>query len=123
TSLAWVLRHPFATAMVWIATVAVTIGLYILIPKGFFPQQDTGRMAGSIVADQSASFQSMEAKLRQFAKIVGEDPAVENVMAFAGGGASNSARMFVSLKPLNERDANADKVIARLRGKLAKIPG
>ena len=123
TSLAWVLRHPFATAMVWMATVAVTVGLYVVIPKGFFPQQDTGRMAGSIVADQSASFQSMESKLRQFAKIVGEDPAVENVMAFAGGGASNTARMFVSLKPLNERDASADKVIARLRGKLAKIPG
>jgi multidrug efflux pump len=101
----------------------VTVCLYVVVPKGFFPQQDVGRLSGSIQADQSTSFLSMEAKLKEFVGIVGEDPAVTNVIAFAGGGSSNSARMFVTLAPLDERKASADEVIGRIRKKTARVAG
>jgi len=120
-SLSAVLRHPFATLMVFFATVATTGILYFFIPKGFFPQQDTGRINGSIQAAQDISFQGLQSLMVQFVDIVKQDPAVENVTAFVGGG--STGRMFMSLKPNNERDVTADQVIARLRGKTAHIPG
>ncbi|MFO1020066.1 MAG: multidrug efflux RND transporter permease subunit [Planctomycetales bacterium] len=133
-SLSWVLKHQPLMLIVTIATVGLTIYLYTIVPKGFFPQQDTGRLIGSIQADQDTSFQEMSRLLKQFANVVSEDPAVQSVIAFAGGsfgGASNSGRMFVMLKPLGERknsDPNkklltADEVMARLRGKASRIPG
>jgi multidrug efflux pump len=93
------------------------------VPKGFFPQQDTGRMTGSIQADQGISFQAMRQKLADFIEIVRADPAVESVVGFTGGGQRNSGFMFVSLKPLKERKISADQVVARLRPKLAQEPG
>src|SRR5438094_3180426 len=122
-SLAWVLDHPVLTMLVLAATIALNIYLYVVIPKGFFPQQDTSRLIGNIQADQGISFQAMQQKLRDFVSIVRADPAVENVVAFTGGGQRNGAFMFVTLKPLSERSESADLVIARLRGKLAQEPG
>ena len=97
-TLAWVLRHQFLMLLVTLATIYVTIRLYIDIPKGFFPQQDTGALSGAIQADQSSSFQAMRQLLQQFVTLVGEDPAVENVVGFTGGGfggAVNTGRMFI----------------------------
>src|SRR5437899_3009388 len=122
--LRWVLRHQLVVLLITIATVCVNIQLFRTVPKGFFPQQDTGRINGSIQADQDISFQAISEKLQAFAKIVQDDPAVDTVTAFAGGGGgSTSARMFAQLKPIQERKLNSDQVISRLRGKLAKIPG
>ena len=127
TSLGWVLRHQFLMILVTIATVAITIYLYIIVPKGFFPQQDTGRLTGTIQGDQDISFQSMDLLLHQFANEVSKDPDVDptGVTASLGGSGSavNVGRMFVSLKPLGPRKVSADQLIARLRGKLAHIPG
>jgi multidrug efflux pump len=125
-SLRWVLRHSVLTLCVLIATVALTIYLYVVVPKGFFPQQDTGRLTGSILADQDTSSQTMQRLLARFARATRSDPAVENVIAFTGGGGGgtvNTGRMFMTLKPLAERKLTADQVIGRLRGKLAAIPG
>jgi multidrug efflux pump len=106
-----------------IATIALNVSLYKTIPKGMFPQQDNGRIFGSIRADQSSSFQAMQARLDQFMAIVRADPAVEHVTGFTGGGQRNSAQMFLSLKPRKDRDVSADQVVARLRIKLAKEAG
>ena len=120
-----VLRHQFLTLLVTLSTVGLTVYLYVIVPKGFFPQQDTGRLTGSLLADQDTSFKSMARLLEMFAAAVSEDPAVSGVTASIGGmgGATNSGRMFVSLKPLHERKLSADKVIARIRAKASKIPG
>jgi len=124
TALTWVLRHQFATLMVAAGTVAATVVLFILVPKGFFPQQDTGRLNGAIVADQDTSFSAMRGRLDELSDIVRHDPDVAHVGAFVGGGGTtNTGRMFVSLKPNNERKASADQIIARLRPRLAKVPG
>ena len=123
TSLAWALRHPRLMMVLLAATVGLNIYLYMIVPKGFFPQQDTGRIMGSIQADQSISFQAMRPKLADFVEIVRNDPAVANVVGFTGGGQRNSGFMFITLKPLAERKVSADQVISRLRGKLAKEPG
>ena len=124
-SLDWTLAHSRITLCILLATICLNVYLYIAIPKGFFPQQDTGRLAGGIQADQSISFQAMEVKLANFVNIVSQDPAVESVVGFTGGtrGQVNTGRMFVGLKPLAERKISADKVIARLRGKLGDEPG
>ena len=122
-SLAWSLRHGPVLWLILLAVIALNVSLYRSIPKGFFPQQDTGRIFGSIRADQSTSFQAMQQRLDTFMKIVRDDPAVANVTGFTGGGQRNAAQMFVSLKPRTERDASADQVVARLRGKLAREPG
>jgi multidrug efflux pump len=125
-SLRWVLRHQGLTMLVTIATMTATAYLYVRVPKGFFPQQDTGRLSGTIQADQDTSFQAMQSRVSQFADIVIKDPAVDTVQAYLGGGfggAQNSARMFVNLKPLRERRVSADAIIARLRGQLARVPG
>jgi multidrug efflux pump len=105
------------------ATVCLNVYLYVIVPKGFFPQQDTGRLSGFIQADQAISFQAMQKKLADFVEIVRQDPAVENVIAFTGGGQRNSGSMFISLKALDDRKSSVDQVIARLRGKLAREPG
>ncbi|MCA0304235.1 MAG: efflux RND transporter permease subunit [Proteobacteria bacterium] len=122
-SLGLVLRHPLLTMLVFLATVILNIHLYVTIPKGFFPQQDTGRIVGGIRADQSISFQAMRRKFRQFMEIVRQDPAIESVAGFTGGFSTNSGFMFATLKPLSERKISADQVIARLRPKLAQVPG
>ena len=122
-SLDWALAHGRIMMFVLLATVCLNIYLYTVIPKGFFPQQDTGRLMGAIQADQSISFQAMRDKLATFVNIVSQDPAVDSVVGFTGGGQVNTGRMFVGLKPLAERQISADKVIARLRGKLGHEPG
>ncbi len=122
-SLAWMLDHGLIVLLVLFVTVCLNVYLYVNIPKGFFPQQDTGRLQGFIQADQSISFQAMRPKLASFVDIVRADPAVENVVAFTGGQQRNTGMMFVQLKPLSERKESADKIIARLRIKLANEPG
>ena len=117
------LRHSTLVWLVLLATVALNVWLYVIVPKGFFPQQDTGRLIGFIRADQATSFQAMRTKLDNFIQIVQTDPAVVNVVGFTGGSQRNTGMMFVTLKPLSERKESADGVIARLRGKLAKEPG
>lgn len=122
-SLNWVLGHSRWVLALFFATIALNVWLYISIPKTFFPEQDTGRLMGFIQADQSISFQAMRGKLEDFMKIVREDKDVDNVTGFTGGSRTNSGSMFISLKPLSERSDDAQKVIARLRAKLAKEPG
>jgi multidrug efflux pump len=122
-SLGMALRHQLLTLLVFVAVATLNIYLYRTIPKGFFPQQDTGRIVGNIRADQSTSFQAMQQRLDRFLAIVRADPAVENVTGFTGGGQRNTANMFVSLKPLSQRNVSADQVVARLRTKLAREPG
>ena len=122
-SLDWALAHGGIMMLLLAATVGFNIYLYTVVPKGFFPQQDTGRLVGGIQADQSISFQAMRAKLADFVTIVSRDPAVDSAVGFTGGGQRNSGFMFVSLKPLAQRKLSADQVIARLRGKLAHEPG
>src|SRR5450830_1492250 len=123
SSLAWALRHGLIMMALLAATICLNVYLYIIVPKGFFPQQDTGRLVGNIQADQSISFQAMRQKVADFIEIVRQDPDVENVVAFTGGGQRNRAFMFMVLKPLGPRKLTADQVIARLRVKLAKEPG
>jgi multidrug efflux pump len=122
-SLGWVLRHQRLTIVVALATMAATIFLYVKIPKGFFPQQDSGRLTGTIQADQDTSFQAMQTKLTAFVDTVMRDPDVESANGFLGGGTLNAGRMFVSLKARDQRKATADQIITRLRGKLAHVPG
>jgi len=122
-SLGWALDHPRSVVVVLLLTLCLNVYLFIIIPKGFFPQQDTGRLTGGIQADQSISFQLMQQKLMQFITIVKNDPAVSSAVGFTGGGQTNSGFVFVSLKPLSERSLSADQVIARLRGSLAQVPG
>ena len=122
-SLSWALRHTRFMLVLLAAAVCLNIYLYIIVPKGFFPQQDTGRIVGNIQADQSISFQAMRQKVNDFVAIVHADPAVENVIAYTGGAQSNRGFMFVVLKPLRERKISADQVVSRLRGKLAHEPG
>jgi len=120
-SLTWVLRHQPLMLGVTLGTIAFSVYLYIIVPKGFFPQQDTGRLGGGLQAEQDISFPALRDKLRQFVGIIKSDPAVDTVVAFAGSG--NTARSFITLKPLDERKISADQVIARLRPKMAKVPG
>jgi len=122
-SLGWVLRHQGLTLAVTLGTMAATLFLYAKIPKGFFPQQDSGRLSGAIQADQDTSFQSMDKKLAEFVRVVMEEPGVESANGFIGGGTTNSGRMFIGLKPKSARQASADQIIAHLRGKLAHVPG
>jgi multidrug efflux pump len=125
-ALQWVLRHqPFVLA-VTLATICLSVYLYIKVPKGFFPQQDTGRITGNILADQDVSFANMTAKAIEFSKIVQDDPAVETVSVSTGGGyggGTNSGRVFGQLKPIAVRKLTTDQVIARIRSKAAHVPG
>jgi multidrug efflux pump len=121
-SLKWVLNHSRLTGLVLLGTIALSVWLYISIPKTFFPEQDTGVLMGGIQADQSISFQAMRGKLQDFMKIIREDPAVDNVTGFTGGSRVNSGMMFITL-PRDQRHETAQQVIDRLRKKLAKEPG
>ncbi len=119
-----VLRHPLLTVIVLLFTIGLNYYLFTHVATGFFPQQDTGRLRGNIQADQDTSFDAMQVRLQQMIKIVGDDPALQSQAGFTGGGrGGNTAQLFIMLKPLAERKDNADQVIARLRPKLAKIPG
>ncbi|WP_426990918.1 efflux RND transporter permease subunit [Cupriavidus sp. 30B13] len=122
-TLQWSLRHAGIMIGVLLATICLNVLLYIVVPKSFFPQQDTGRLIGMIQADQSISFQLMQQKLTTFVSLVSSDPDVAGVVGFTGGGQTNSGFMFVALKPLSVRALTADQVIARLRRKLAQVPG
>jgi multidrug efflux pump len=125
-SLRWVLDRSLLALIVAIATVGVAVLLYVEVPKGFFPQQDTGRLNGNIVADQSISFQEMQRKIQRFAVIATQDPGVDTVLMFTGGGGgttTNTGRVFIALKPLKERKVTADEIVNRLRPKLAVVPG
>lgn len=117
------LAHPRIVLLTLLCTVVLNVYLYVVIPKGFFPQQDTGRMVGGIQADQSTSFQAMKGKFAEMMKIVQEDPAVESVAGFTGGRQTNSGFMFVSLKPKSVRKVSSDEVIARLREPLSNVAG
>ena len=118
------LAHQPMMMAVLLAVVCLNVYLFIVIPKGFFPQQDIGRIMGGVQADQSISFQSMRLKLKQFVDIISKDEAVANVVGFTGGnGGTNSGRVFISLKPLAERKTSADVVIARLRKKMSAVSG
>ncbi len=120
-TLQWCLRHRRTTLFVWMGTVVATVAMYVFIPKGFFPQQDTGRISANIQGSQDVSYQHMTMLLRQFAAIVQADPAIQFVSASFDGG--NSARMFASLKDKGLRKESADEVLARLRKKTSGIPG
>jgi multidrug efflux pump len=127
-TLSWALRNRGVVMAMLLATMVFNVYLWIVIPKGFFPQQDTGRLIGGIQADQAISFQAMSAKLRQFVHLVQSDPAVDTVVGFtgggsAGGGQTNSGFIFVSLKPKSERKLSADQIIGRLRPKLNQVAG
>src|ERR1700726_883018 len=123
SGLRWVLRHQPLMLVVTAATICFSVYLYIVVPKGFFPQQDTGRMSGSILGAQDLSFPAMQQKLKQYTDIVMSDPAVASMSANTGGGAENTGRMNVDLKPLQVRKVTVDQVIARLRPRLAVVPG
>jgi multidrug efflux pump len=124
-TLSWVLRHRLITLGVTLSTIVLTVYLYVVIPKGFFPQQDTGRIVGSIIADQDISFQAMQELVAKFSREVARDPAVDTAIALSGGprGTGNSGLMFVTLKGTDVRKENADEIIGRLRKKLSGIPG
>ena len=120
------LDHPRLVMLVLLVTVGLNIYLFAIIPKGFFPQQDTGTLNGNLRADQSISFQAMVQKLRTTMSIVQQDPAVQDVVGYTGGGgygATNTANIFVGLKPLKQRHDKSDRVIARLRAKLTVVTG
>lgn len=121
-SLYVVLDHWRLTLLVLFLVVAANIWMYIVVPKGFFPQQDTGVIMGGIRADQSASFQDMEVKLAKLVRILSADPAVDQVSAHISGGRGGGG-VFISLKPLEERGISAQQVIGRLRGKMSSEPG
>ena len=136
-ALRWVLDYQLVTLVVTILVACLSVYLYIIVPKGFFPQQDTGRISGSVQAAQDISFQAMRGKMDRYVQIVMKDPAVSTIVGFAGGNTvSNQGRFFIMLKPLADRgkcpphhfwqscpNVTADDVINRLRGKLAVVPG
>ena len=121
-SLYVVLDHWKLTLTVLLLVVAANVWMYVVVPKGFFPQQDTGVIMGGIRADQSASFQDMEVKLARLVRILSADPAVDQVSAHISGGRGGGG-VFISLKPLEERGISAQQVIGRLRGKMSSEPG
>jgi hydrophobe/amphiphile efflux-1 (HAE1) family protein len=120
-TLGWVLRWPLPVLLVTLATIGFTIYLYVIVPKGFFPQQDTGRLMGSIRADQDTSSQQLAKLVNQFSTIVLENENVTGAIAFSSG--NNNARMFVTLKPVGERKLTAEQVMGELRPKISKVPG
>ena len=126
-TLRWALRHPRFMLALMLVTIAISVGLFSIVPKGFFPEQDTGRISGTIQAEQDISFQAMRGKLTEVVDIIRSDPDVESVGAFTGGGGgggatTNTGRMFITLKPFGKRKA-AGQVIARLRRRLTQVPG
>jgi multidrug efflux pump len=122
-TLSWSLAHGRVVLLLLLATICLNVYLYTIVPKGFFPQQDTGRLTGTLRADQGISFQAMQRKLQRFILLVRADPAVESVVGYTGGAQRNIASLYVVLKPLAQRRDNAEQVIARLRRQLGREPG
>ncbi|TWR95242.1 efflux RND transporter permease subunit [Pseudomonas saxonica] len=123
-SLDWVLRHKRLTLLSLLVTIGVNVALYVVVPKTFMPQQDTGQLIGFVRGDDGLSFSVMQPKMEIFRKAVLADPAVESVAGFIGGnGGTNNAIMIVRLKPVSERKISAQKVIERLRNTMPKVPG
>ncbi len=121
TTLLWVLSHAKLTLYVTFGTIILNVLLFIVVPKGFFPQQDTGRITGSIQAEQNISFDAMKKILTQYVDILRKDRAIQNVVGFVGGGSGNSGQIFITLKPYGERSASSDTVLNRLRPEFANI--
>jgi multidrug efflux pump len=123
--LRWVLRHQALMVAVTLGTLVLSVSLFVTVPKGFFPQQDTGRLSGTILAAEDVSFAAMAQKQKALCAILMADPAVDSVTSFVGSnaGSTNTGRLFASLKPRSERDVSADQVIARVRGPLSRVPG
>jgi len=118
-SLTWVLKHPGPVLTLLLLTIALNFYLIVIIPKGFFPQQDTGAITGSVRGPQDASFPVMNNSILQIEKVIKADPAVDNVIAYTGGnGSSNGGFVYIALKPLDERKVGAPEIINRLRPKL-----
>jgi len=122
-TLAWVLDHAALTLTVLLITIAVNVYLLIIVPKGFFPLQDNGIVAGGIRAEQDISYQAMDRLTRQVVDVVKTDPAIANVMAFTGGGSTNTANIYIGLKPLNQRKLSSSEVIDRLRPRFSGLVG
>jgi multidrug efflux pump len=122
-SLEWVLANPTLTLVVLLLTVALNVVLVLKMPKGFFPQQDTGALVGGVQGPQDSSFQAMNDSISQIGKVIKSDPAVANVIVFTGGGgATNTGFIYIALKPLSERKVGAAEIINRLRPKLNRLP-
>ena len=121
-ALRWALDSGPIMLVILIATIVLNVYLFIVVPKGFFPQQDTGLLAGGMQMDQSTSFQVSQSRLKRFVSIVGHDPAVASVVGFTGGGGSSGGFLFVGLKPESQRPS-ADKIMARLRARFATVTG
>jgi multidrug efflux pump len=123
-SLTWVLDHPALVLIVFVCTLVLNVFLILKVPKGFFPQQDTGVMQGGMQGPQDTSFYAMRGAVQQAVRIIKDNPGVQNVMAFTGGqGATNGGFAFIALKPLNQRKDSAAQIIDELRPKLARVPG
>lgn len=125
TTLRLVMRHHLLTLGCNLALIGLTAYLYVIVPKGFFPQQDNGRLIGSVQADQNTSFQKMQGILDRVVTLIRDDPTVDNVTASIGtsSGSTNSARLYVILKPREQRDLSADKVIGRIRNQASSLVG
>ncbi len=121
-SLGWALRHPRIVMLSLLATIGLNVALFKVIPKGFFPVQDSGQLIGGVTADQDISFQAMKQKVAGIQQVIGADPSVDAVVGFTGGRQTNSAFIFVTLKPQGQRDG-APKVLERLRRRLGRVPG
>ncbi|WP_354624433.1 efflux RND transporter permease subunit [Psychromonas sp. MME2] len=122
-SLQWVLKRPKFTMLMLLATIFFNVYLYVIVPKGYFPEQDTGQITGRIEGDQSASFKVMESKLKQYIELISADPGVDSVVGFTGGGQSNRGELFIMLKPLADRGVTAFEIVERLRPQIDNIPG
>ncbi len=123
TSLLWALRHATLVGIVLILTIALNVLLFVVVPKGFFPEQDNGMIMGMVQADQTISFELMKKKLIQLQTIIQRDPGVASVAGFTGGRSTNTAQIFITLKPLSERHVSATAIVARLRRPLAAVAG
>jgi multidrug efflux pump len=122
-SLDWALYNRALVMFILLAVVALNVYLFVAVPKGFFPQQDTGQINGGLRADRSISFQAMQGKLQQLVDIIRRDPAVDTVVGFTGGRRAGGGFMFINLKPRSERSEGGQAVIARLRPQLAQVTG
>lgn len=119
-SLAWVLKHGFLILGLLLVTIATNIYLYTIVPKGFFPLEDTGRIRGSFEGDQSLSFKALREKINRLTRIVAQDPDIESYFEFSSG---NNGTLYIKLKPREERSSSAKEVVARLRPLISKEPG
>jgi multidrug efflux pump len=123
SSLAWALRHAGIVGVILVLTIVLNVVLFVVVPKGFFPDQDTGLIIGTVQADQSISFALMKKKMTELETIIQHDKGVATVAGFTGGRATNNGFIFITLKPLSERHVSATAIVARLRKPLASIPG